>query len=423
MNPYIENLTVEKLVFGGQGLARHNGKVVMVWNALPGEVVNAQVLKRKRNYLEAVAKEIIKSAPERIQHQEDHFLSCSPWQILNEAGETEWKKKVALETYRSIGGIELPEIEIAGSPEQLHYRNKMEFSFTESNGAVSLAFFRRASRYQKAIDGCVLARPEINAAATRVVEWLNSQDVKAVDLKSLIIRTSGERTIAGLFVMKKAGLTPPQIPGLDAFHIYYSDPRSPASLPSEIIASYGEPALREKILGRTLEYGLFSFFQVNLPVFEMALRDIEKFLLPDLPLLDFYSGVGAVSIALADRVTSAQLVESSEEAIYYAKKNIAQNTLKNFTTTVAPAEKTLERITPDSQLLLDPPRPGLHPKVIDTILAKPPKRIAYLSCNISTQARDLALLKAGYHASFYKLYNFFPRTPHLEGLCLLERNV
>jgi 23S rRNA (uracil1939-C5)-methyltransferase len=418
----IENLTVEKLVFGGQGLARHNGKVVMVWNALPGEIVNAQVLKRKRNYLEAVATEIVKAAPERIAHQEEHFLSCSPWQILNEAAEAYWKKKIAVETYHSIGGVDVPEIEIGGAA-GLNYRNKMEFSFIENNGAVSLAFFKRASRYQVAIDGCVLARPEINAAAEKIVAWLNEQHVSAADLKTLIVRTSGERTIAGLFVMKKMGMTVPQIEGLDALHVYYSDPQSPASLPTEIIASYGEPVLREKILGRTLEYGLFSFFQVALPVLELALRDIEKHLLPDVPLLDFYSGVGAISIALAGRVKNTELVESSEEAIYYAKKNIALNTLENFTATAAPAEKMVQLIESDKQVILDPPRPGLHAKVIDAVLAKPPRRIIYLSCNISTQARDLQLLGSAYRITFSKLYNFFPRTPHIEGLCVLERNV
>ena len=119
--------------------------------------------------------------------------------------------------------------------------------------------------------------------------------------------------------------------------------------------------------------------------------------------------------------SQTQLVESNTEAVDFAQQNIAANTMHNCHALATPAEKMTEYITKDTQVILDPPRAGLHQDVIKALLRAQPKRIIYLSCNISTQARDMRMLSSIYKPLFLKLYNFFPKTPHFEGLCVLEK--
>jgi 23S rRNA (uracil1939-C5)-methyltransferase len=156
-------------------------------------------------------------------------------------------------------------------------------------------------------------------------------------------------------------------------------------------------------------------------VFDAALTDIATFTSPKDALLDFYAGVGAIGIPISKNRDSLTLVESNEDAIHFATKNITANDLKQARIQGVPAEFATDAIDDTSVLIVDPPRAGLHPKVISRILLKKPPRIIYLSCGLDTQARDLALLSEAYRPVFYRLYNFFPRTPHIEGLVVLER--
>ena len=138
-------------------------------------------------------------------------------------------------------------------------------------------------------------------------------------------------------------------------------------------------------------------------------------------LVDFYSGVGAIGISLKGRAQSTVLVDSHAEAIAYAKENIELNGLNNCGAILSNAEKITRLIEPDSTLIVDPPRAGLHPKVVNKILSAKPARVLYLSCNVATHARDIKNLSPGYKLKDLKLYNFFPRTPHIEALAVLDR--
>ena len=131
MSP-LHRVTIEKLVFGGQGLAHlPNGQVIFVWNTLPGEVVDARVIKQKKEYIEAVAETVIEASPERREPKDSHYLSSSPWQMMSYKTELQEKKKIAAETYSKIGDMILSpnDIEIATDDHEYGYRNKMEFSF------------------------------------------------------------------------------------------------------------------------------------------------------------------------------------------------------------------------------------------------------------------------------------------------------
>jgi 23S rRNA (uracil-5-)-methyltransferase RumA len=422
------NVKIEKLTLSGQGLGYYEGKEALVWNALPGEEVEVEKIWKKQGRLEGVASKIIKTSPDRQDPKEpDHYLSCSPWQILSWEKENEWKEKIAADIF-SRAGVNLPEKElkiITEGSKQFHYRNKMEYSFTlDDIGDISLAFFKRGQQQMVPIAACHLAHTNIIQRAQSILSWLNANPVSDEMCKSLIVRSnSKEETIAALFITEYFNF--PELPQLSeqfrGFHIYYSRGESPASTPDKLIYSEGEDYLLERISGKKLKFGLLSFFQVHPPIFEKVLEDIEPWLDPKRTLVDFYSGVGAISLPLYGKYKKAILVDESREAIQFARENISAHGFKKCEAKRERSENITNVISKHRQTIFDPPRPGLHPKIIKKVLEEKPFRIIYLSCNLETQAKDIKELRAEYKVSFFQIYNFFPRTPHIEGLCVLDR--
>ena len=155
-------------------------------------------------------------------------------------------------------------------------------------------------------------------------------------------------------------------------------------------------------------------------MFEEVLIDIKEHLAGDSPLIDFYGGVGSIGISLSEG-RELKIVEIDEHSANMAKENIAGLKLKNAKAKNIPSEDALDEINSDSVLIVDPPRAGLHKKVVQKICEVKPKQLVYLSCNPVTQARDLKeIIESGYKIKFAKGYNFFPRTPHIESLVILE---
>jgi 23S rRNA (uracil1939-C5)-methyltransferase len=412
-----EKVRIEKVVFGGQGLAHGANGPVFVWNGLPGELVNVRLTRRHKKVWDGVAQEIIEPSSERIPPVEPHFLSCSPWQVASLEAELSWKKDMARQVLSSIGGIK-HEVEIVSNPDAIYgYRNKMEFCFTANEqGQLSLAFFVRGSQHRVPLDRCALAHPLITQAANRIVEWLRFQKVDRFLLKSLIVRTDGTQTIAGLFVTEELELAPPDELNLA---IFYSNPQSPASRPDLLLYSSSPLELTENLMDTKLHYGLFSFFQVNVPMFSQTLQYIIDFAGSGTHLIDLFCGVGSIGLPLAKKFERVTLVESLPEAAEYAKGNAERNKLNNVNVIAQPAEQI--ELEEADVVTVDPPRVGLHQDTTYQLIEKHPHKIAYLSCNVSTQARDLKLLAKVYRVEKITLFNFFPRTPHLESLALLVR--
>lgn len=420
-------LRVEKMVFGGQCLGRFENKVIFVWNALPGEEVEVELIKNKKDFAEGIATKIIQPSPHRLPPREDHFMICSPWQIISWEEENRWKREICLETYIKIGGLpkETALDVISADENQYGYRNKMEYSFAIKDNKISLGFFERGERRHISIDGCELAEDGINRTAKVILDWINSQRIPIRSLKSLIIRSNNQKqTIAALFIKDKMNFAdyPELSNNFLGFHLYYSDHRCPASRPDLLLYTAGQDYLIANINGKKMKYGLLSFFQINIPVFARAVNDIAKFLNKEKSVVDFYSGVGAIGLALADYCKGIVFVDNNREAIAYAKENIELNNLQNkCRAEFSGAENITSLIEHEKIIIFDPPRAGLHEDIINTVLDEKPEKIIYLSCNVSTHARDIKLLSPAYRIKFLKLYNFFPRTPHVESLCILER--
>lgn len=427
--PVIETVILERIVGGGQTMGTlASGKRVFAWGGLPGETVRLRVIRSKSSFADAIVEEVLEAAPERIVPRDDPgYMSTSPWQVMDFAAEQQIKASLISEAFE-MHKLVLPEpVEIYSDEILYGYRNKVEFSWwwDTDTDSLDLAFFKRGGNGKQPVDGTSLARDEINTLARSIRDLLRSKAVEARTLKTLMIRcTQDGACVWQLYVKDKlphlisaeeAATLPAQ-----GGEVIYSDPKSPASRITKRLASYGDIVLRDEILSVPFHYAAEGFFQVNLPVYVQALQDMRRWVEADRPVVDMYSGVGSIGLTIGG--PDVTLVEIDENAYREMQRNV---TALGVTAqpVLAAAEQALEHITPDATVIVDPPRAGLHRLVIDQLLEAQVPRIIYLSCNPVTQARDIALLAPSYRIAAHRGYNFFPRTPHIEHLVVLDRVV
>lgn len=427
---------MEKIVGGGQAIGTlDDGRKAFVWGGLPKELVTIRVTKKKSHFVEGIVTEIIEKNPERITPKDENsYLSTSPWQIMPMSSEQSYKASLIEEAFL-LHNVTLPEkIEVFSDGVEFNYRNKVEFSWfgdktdDDKKETLDLAFFKRGGKGKVIVDGTSLAHPSINKLAIEIRDLLREKPIVARQLKTLLIRSDQQgNAVWQLYVKDKIEnlISDDEAKLLSAAggEIIYSDPKSPASRITERLNKFSDTTLSDTILGVAFNYACEGFFQVNIPVYEKALSDMKAWINCNekMPTLDLYSGVGTIGLTIGgDNVT---LVEINEHAVAEMQRNIAKLNRPNAKAILAPSEKSLEYITGEQIVIVDPPRAGLHADVANRLLETAPPRIIYLSCNPVTQARDVSLLQEKYEIVHHQGYNFFPRTPHIEHLVVLDRNI
>lgn len=421
-------LTLDKIVGGGQTIGQlDNGKKAFVWGGLPGETVAIQITKKKSNLVEGVVTEVIAPSSERITPTDpDSYLSTSPWQIMTFDAEQHYKAALIEEAFELHDIVLQDAIDIYTDDNQLGYRNKIEYSWWWDKEAsqLDLAFFRRGTHGKISVEGTSLANSAINKAARALRDVLRQRATQAFMLKTALVRCDSNSNVAlQLYVKDKdfTALSEDEITalGVTGFELIFSDPKSPASIITHRMQTWGVPALTDTILDVPFTYAVEGFFQINLPVYEQALRDMQKWIPLDSPTVDMYSGVGTIGLTIGGK--NVTMIEINDVAVREMQRNItALEREKAVKAILAPSENALEHITGDATIIIDPPRAGLHEDVINKLLAVQPRRIIYLSCNPVTQARDVARLAEKYGIRSHRGYNFFPRTPHIEHLVVLD---
>ena len=312
--------------------------------------------------------------------------------------------------------VTLPKFSMQSDGKDYGYRNKIEFSFYGDDNGLHYAFFNRGTHQKQIVEDSALALPAINAAARDFLIELNTHSLRAGDLKSVIFRCDQKGDVVAALFVKPESFTKLRKPNsLKGLKVYHSNPKSPASVMTKLLYIDGDTTLTDELNGIPITYDACGFFQVNLRVFEMALQRIAAATEHASNKTDMYSGVGTIGLAIGGTQT---LVELDEANVVMAKQNAKDQDVE---VVHASTENALEYITEDSVLIVDPPRSGLHKDVIKRILDVRPSMICYLSCNPATHARDTALLQDSYKIASFSAYNFFPRTPHIETLVILER--
>ena len=428
-----ERVTLDAIIGGGQAIGTlASGKKALVWNGLPGEDVTFQPTKRKSSFIEGIVTEVhTPSANRQNPDDPDSYLSTSPWQMMTFDAEQHYKAALIEEAFE-LHNIVLPEaITVKTDDRTKRYRNKVEFSWygsvddTTGKTKLDLAFFRRGSKGKIIVNDSSLLPQEIMTLGREIRDYLEKNHVEARQLKTLLIRCDQQGRCAWQLYVKDIQFDVIDDDAAQAFsaqggEVIYSDPKSPASRITKRLHSFGDTVLEDTIHDVSFRYATEGFFQVNLPVYEMALSDMSKWIPPERPTLDLYSGVGSIGLSIGGN--NVTLVEVNEDAVREMKQNIQRLGREGQATAVlAPSEKALETISNDKTIIVDPPRAGLHQDVIDKLLHALPDRIIYLSCNPVTQARDVALLAESYGIRSHTGYNFFPRTPHIENLVILDK--
>ncbi|MGV9001783.1 MAG: class I SAM-dependent RNA methyltransferase [Candidatus Saccharimonadaceae bacterium] len=421
--PQVE-VTLEKIVGGGQALGTlEDGRKIFVWGGLPEETVQVQLTKKKSKYAEGVVTEVLKASKERVEPKDaDSYISTSPWQIMSLETENRYKAALIEEAFE-LHDIVLPNpIEVYSDGVEYGYRNKVEYSFWHDNDTnkLSLAFFRRGTHGKIPVEGTSLATDVINVKAAKIVDTLNELGIEGRALKTLLIRSNAKGEVTWqLYVKEKefnADAVLAKFDKSESAEIFYSNPLSPASVITKRLSNKVK-ALSDTILDVPFSYATEGFFQINLPVYEQALKDMSEWIVKDKQTVDLYSGVGSIGLTIGgDDVT---LVELNEYAVHEMKQNIYE-LKKKATAVLAASEQALDYIKGDKTIIVDPPRVGLHDDVVWRLIDEKPQRIIYLSCNPVTQARDIAKLTKVYGIKAHRGYNFFPHTPHIEHLVVLD---
>ena len=382
-------MLIEKIIPNGFGLATaSDGKKFFFWNALPGEIVTEyDITKNKSSYSEAIATKIKHPSEFRVEPKDACFLSTSPWQIMDYEYELKTKPAIVAELFHGHGiTIDIPEIITDG--QDYFYRNKMEYAlfYSHEDQKIHLAFHARGSHRKIPIRSSSLENPAILQKAREIIEDLNARGEEARKYQSLLLRCSQDGEVSGgLYENKK---------------------------PHPVF----EP-LEDQILGQTYSYSPNGFFQINLPVYELALKEIQKYIKTE-EVLDLYAGVGTIGLSVA-RDRKLTLVEADKSAFSELIRNT--NNLSNARAILDKSENIVSYIKSHQTIIVDPPRAGLDRKLIESLLETAPPTVIYLSCNPATEARDVRMLLEKYQIESVKTFNFFPHTPHIENLVVLDR--
>jgi 23S rRNA (uracil1939-C5)-methyltransferase len=442
-------LSIDSLAYGGSGVARLNGFVVFVRGGLPGDRVRARVTKTKRGFAEAVAEAVLDPSPQRVEAPCRHFGVCGGcrFQDLGYDAQLGAKEQQVRDALTRIGRFADPPLEpIVRASSEFGYRNKLEYSFTQGEDGLDLGF-HRAGRWDEVIgiEECLLTTDLGNAVRLAVRDWAREEKLAAYSQETgegylrhlvyregrntgqalvLLVTAPGERFEAGYFVDVLR-----RFPEVRSVHWAVNDtPAEQTNLPAKLL--WGEDAIEEELLGLRFRIRPGAFFQTNT---EMAGRLYElareyAALDGSENVFDLYCGTGTIGLALAGSAQAVWGVEISEESVACAIENAQLNGIENACFFAGNVGQSLEELQehagrPDV-VVVDPPRAGLAGKALRRTGALQAERIVYVSCNPTTLASDVQVLRDefGYALVRTRPVDMFPHTPHVESVSLLERS-
>ncbi|MFV0238343.1 MAG: 23S rRNA (uracil(1939)-C(5))-methyltransferase RlmD [Flavobacteriales bacterium] len=455
---------IELVDAGAKGVAvgKHEDRqVVFVKNAVPGDLVDVQVRKKKRNYVEGVPIAFHRYSDKRVEPKCEHFGTCGgcKWQNLGYEHQLFYKQKEIENNLKRIGGIQIPELTpIKASNKIYFYRNKMEFSFSnkrwiteeEVKGGEKLTQtnalgFHIPGMWSKVLDlnACYLQEEPSNIIRLAVKNYAEEHQLMFFDLykqegflRTLMIRTSSTGELMVLIQFFREDKK--QREGLLNFLkekfaitslLYAINPKGNDSLYDLDIKLFdGRDHIFEEMEGLQFKIGPKSFYQTNSNQAYELYKLTRNF--ADLKghelVYDLYTGTGTIAQFISKKAEKVIGIEAVPEAIEAAKENAKQNRIKNCTfycgdmKVIFTEEFIKENGHPDV-IITDPPRDGMHKKVVEQILKVSPQKVVYVSCNSATQARDIALMDEFYKVTKVQPVDMFPQTHHVENIVLLEK--
>jgi 23S rRNA (uracil1939-C5)-methyltransferase len=451
-------VSVEKVVYGGRGLAHLNNVAIFVANTVPGDRVIARIVRTKRNFAEARALEVIEASPHRVVPPCPYSDFCGgcTWQCIEYEKQLEYKHALVVELLNHIGMVtDFTMHPPLAAPQIFAYRNKMEFSFSDKkwllpkerdekkdNDSFALGLHVPGT-FDKIIDigGCLLQQEVGNKILREAKRYIRESGIPVYGLKThqgfwryLMLRHSYfyDEWMVNIITSDKrdapiqllTSILKDKFKEIATIVNNINTRRGGTAIGEWEKVVTGEGYIKDKIGTLTFEISANSFFQTNTMMAERLCQSVKDFasLTGRETIFDLYSGIGTISLFLASQAAHIMGVDISNAAIADAKRNCQLNGIDNCEFFCGDVKMFLSecKIQPDV-VIADPPRVGMQRGVIDRIGRLLPKRIIYISCNPSTLARDIALLKEWYTLKEVQLIDLFPHTYHIESVARLEK--
>jgi 23S rRNA (uracil1939-C5)-methyltransferase len=459
--PLLENIEIKDAGSEGKAIARVDNMVIFLPFVVPGDVIDIQVIKRKRNYMEGKAVNIRKPSPLRIDPRCEHFGVCGGcrWQNLPYDQQLHYKQQQVKDSFERIGKLSTETMKpILGSEKTYEYRNKLEFTFSNRRWLNQTELqqqedvnmdglgFHLPGMFDRIIDlqHCYLQPPPSNDIRLALRQYTAEHHLPYYDnrkheglMRNVIIRTanSGNVMVIVVFACDEYDKIYPLMDFLkerfaqitSLFYVVNGKLNDTIN-DQEMMLWAGEPYIMEQMEDLRFKVGPQSFYQTNAgqayKLYTVA-RDFAA-LTGTETVYDLYCGAGTISNFVAHQARQVVGIEYVESAIADAREN---STINNITNTHFVAgdmakvfdETLISRYGQPDVVITDPPRAGMHPKVVERLLEFQPQRIVYVSCNPATQARDIALLGAQYEIVAIQPMDMFPQTQHVENVALLIR--
>jgi 23S rRNA (uracil1939-C5)-methyltransferase len=396
-------------VYGGGSIGRYKGKVVMIKGAvLPGETVEAVIVKEKKDYITASAGKIIQPSPDRVKPPCRYYGTCggchlqhAPYTI-----QVKLKEEILRDTIRRLAKIDLQLSAPIITNRPWHYRCRAQFKVSEGK----IGFYRKSSTNLIDVDTCPLMREEINTSLTKVRSLLTCLNAGEIHI------SCGETAVAFI----KMAETGKDFDGLASAFIGSGFSGLMVETDDQELLRYGKPYITLNLEEMKYTVSAISFFQSHWKLNRSMIRLIKDTLghINGKRVLDLYSGAGNFSLPLAGDA-DVTAVEESPYAIEDGRRNLEINGIRNCRFVNSPAERYLTRERFDI-LILDPPRPGLSNQVVKNIHSLLPEQIVYISCDPATFSRDLKKLAWKYDIESVRMVDLFPQTFHIESLAFLQ---
>lgn len=460
--PVIENIEITDIAAEGNAIAHVDGKVLFVPKAIPGDIVDVQIRRKRKSYMEGTIVALKKKSDQRVNPFCAHFGTCGgcTWQHLPYAEQLRYKQKQVIDNFQRIGKTEIGEIiPILPSEKTMYYRNKLEYTFSNkrwlteeeiATGAIidpqPALGFHIPGMFDKVfpVEECFHQPDPSNQIRLTVKDYAIENNLDFFDirgkkgfLRTLIIRDTANGEVMVILAMfyedkekreKLLDYLKNKFPSLTSLQ-YVINPKLNDTLTDlKIITYFGRDYIMEEMEDLKFRIGAKSFYQTNshqaYRLYCIA-RDFAGLKANDIAY-DLYTGTGTIANFLARQCKKVIGIEYVPEAIDDAKINSQINNINNTLFFAGDmkdvlTESFVNQYGHPDVLILDPPRSGVHEKVIDTIKYANPDRLVYISCNTATQARDINLLSSVYKVSRVQPVDMFPHTFHVENVALLEK--
>ena len=458
---FLENIEIIGTANKGKAIAKHEGIVIFITGGVPGDICDITVFKRRKKYWEARIEKIHTYSSKRTKPECEHFGVCGgcKWQNMKYEDQLLFKQNEVLNNLSRIGGIKLPKHkQIIGCKNEYFYRNKMEYTFSNKRWLTieeiksdleikdkEALGFHVPGMFDKVINinKCHLQKDPSNAIRLSIKEFADNNKLSYFDirdqkglLRNLLIRTS---SINDLMVLVQFYDNKKREINLLMDHIKDSFPEITSLLyvinqkanntiyDQEVICYNGKDHIIEEMDGLFFKIGAKSFFQTNskqAKVLYQKTKELANITKEDL-VYDLYTGTGTIAQYIAKDAKQVIGIDSVYEGIKAAHENAKKNNIKNCSFYTGDmknifTDSFINKNGKPNIIITDPPRDGMHKKVVQQIIKINPQRIVYVSCNSATQARDLAIMNEKYTVTHIQPIDMFPQTHHVENIIILK---